>query len=134
MKLGELDTTGTAVLETYEFFINKVVLRKEGERQEDALELWNQAQEKYPQYIVVYAHRGVLLYKMGRKKEAMENLEIAVQSRSSVADCYFFLAKCYSEGVARIRKSKEDVMKLLVAALQIDPKHSKAAAELESLK
>jgi len=128
--------TGTAVLETYEFFIDKVILRdKKEKRYDDALELWNDAQKKYPTYALTYGHKGVLLYKMGRKKEALENLEVAIQSKLAMADGYFYLAKCYMEGVVSGKgKSRDVVKRLLVQTLRIDPKHSEAAAELALFK
>ncbi len=130
-----MDITGTAVLETYEFLINKVILREEGKRYQDALDLWNEAQEKYPDYAIVYGHKGVLLYKMGRRKEAVKVLEIAVQSEVKMADSYYYLAKCYLEdGVGSSGKGKDVVKNLFSATLRLEPKHSKAAIELAVIK
>lgn len=131
--LGVNDSTGTVVIDTYTFLINSVILRKGGERYEEALALWDQAQKTFPKYANIYSHKGALLYKMKRREEAMKMLEIAVKSGIQIADSYYYLGICYLEGVGGRQRDRGEVRRLLTKALQFDPKHSEAATALRKL-
>ena len=128
--LGEKDSTGAKVLETYTFLINSVILRKGKitNRYEDALELWDQAQRAYPKYAQPYGWKGTVLYKMGRIKEAKDSLEIAVSSKVNEAEFYYYLGLCYLQE-QRTREAKE----MFGSALRFDPKHSAAATEFRKI-
>ncbi len=129
--LGEQDSTGTKVLEAYVFLINSVVLRKgkaKG-RYQDALELWDQAIRTFPKYPSPYGWKGTILYKMGRVKEATEPLEIAVKSGVKEPEIFHHLGLCYLQG-----KREKEARGMFASALQLDPKHAAAAAEIEKLK
>ena len=132
MELGKEDSTVTVVLETYQFLINKVILRKGKERYEDALALWDQAIDAYPDYPIVSAYKGALLYELKRKKEAVELLEFAVRHGVLFADAYYYLGMCYLDNVGGVKKRSE-VDSLFKKALQVDPQHSEAATALRKL-
>lgn len=128
--MGEKDSTGTKVMETYTFLVNSVILRKGKvtDRYQDALELWDQAQRAYPKYAQPYGWKGTVLYKMGKVKEARNLLEIAVSSKVDEAEFYYYLGLCYLQE-KRIREAKE----MFGTALRFDPKHSAAATEFSKL-
>ena len=135
IKLGEKDSTISAVIDIYDFLINKIVLRKGRERYEDALALWDQAMTVYPTCVDIYAHKGSLLYKMERGREAVPLLDVAIRSGSQIADVYYYLGMCYLDGLGDVkeRRTKEEVGSLFKKTLQLEPRHSKAAVALKRL-
>ena len=135
MILGVKDSTGTKVLEAYTFLINSVILRKGSDRYQDALDLWDQALAAYPKYAYIYGMKGSLLQKIGLTKEAREPLELSVQSKVGIADPYYYLGMNYlvEEGVVK-QKRMGLIENLFKRALEIDPNHSMASAELSKLK
>ncbi len=132
--LSEKDSSATKVLENYVFLINTMILRKgvEPTRYHDALELWDQAIASYPKYARPYGWKGTVLYQMGRVKEAIPLLELAVQSHVHEADVYYYLGLCYQAGRGSEGKGKE-VEGLFRKTLQLDPGHSGAKEQLSKL-
>lgn len=120
------------MIDAYSFLINHVILRKGSDRYEDALALWDQALTLYPAYAALHAHKGSLLYRMKRRREAFELLDIAVQSGVVIADAYYHLGMCYLDGVGgREGGERGKASSLFKKALQLDPRHSGAEAALK---
>lgn len=131
MVLGEKDSTGSKVIEGYVFLINSIILRKGQKRYRDALELWDQAIASYPKYAKLHGHKGVVLYRMGRVKEAVEYLETAVRSNvGDIPDVFYYLGLGYMEGGGR---GKEEALELFRRTLQLEPSHSGARTQLAQL-
>ncbi len=128
---GEKDSTGAKVLETYNFLVNTVVLRKgkAAERYQDALDLWDQAIQAYPKYPHPYGWKGTVLYKVGRLEEATVMLELAVRSNVKEPEMYHHLGLCYVR-----QNRKMEAKEMFSRALQLDTKHSAAATELAKLR
>ena len=124
VELGVADSTGQKVIETYEFLIDKVILRN-GSRLHDAMELVNQALQTYPKYARLFAMKGVLLYKLNQTKAAVEHLEIAVKSNYHSVDTFYHLGLSY-EQLGDERKA-EDMFK---STLAVDGHHIEAMYHL----
>ena len=82
------------MVETYAFLIEKVILRNE-KRLHDALDLVEKALKDYPTIAQVYSMKGNILLKMNRNEEALQLLQIAVQSNLNLPETYSGLGVAY---------------------------------------
>ena len=64
-------------------------------REEDALELCDFAMQYYPTTAHLFLHRGKILTKLNRTREAVSDLEIAVQTPVFLADVNYNLGLAY---------------------------------------
>ena len=64
-------------------------------REEDALELCDFAMQYYPTTAHLFLHRGKILTRMNRTREAIADLEIAVQTPIFLADINYHLGMAY---------------------------------------
>ena len=85
-------------METYEFLIEQVIMKNES-RLQDALKVSKEALLLYPNFAKLYAIKGRILLKLNRTKEALSELEIAVQASEIVP------ASHYSLGLAHLQVS-----------------------------
>ena len=81
-------------METYAFLIEKVILRNE-KRLQDALDMVEKALKDYPTIAQVYSIKGNILLKMNRNEEALQLLQIAVQSSLNLPETHSGLGVAY---------------------------------------
>lgn len=127
MQLGPQDSTGTKVIETLVFLLNKVVLRH-NDRYEDALELVEQALVHYPNYAQLYSMKGIYLQKLGRSQSALEFLLTAINSQYVTSGTLFHL------GLAHLDVGDTDIAATAFRkTLAIEPSHRGAELKLKQL-
>ena len=71
------------------------LIQSEKDREEDALELCEFAMQYYPTTAHLFFHRGKILMKMNRIREAIADLEIAIQTPVFLADINHNLGMAY---------------------------------------
>lgn len=128
IEFGAEDNTGAKIVETYAFLIDKVILRNEN-RLQDALHLVEKALEDYPTYAQLYSMKGNLLLKMNRNEEALQLLEIAVESGLKLPETHCGL------GVAYMRLGRKTQAKAIFKNVlqNLDPGHVPTMVELGKL-
>ena len=71
------------------------MIQKDKDREEDALELCEFAMQYYPTTAHLFFHRGKILHRMNRTREAIADLEIAVQTPVFLAEINHNLGLAY---------------------------------------
>ena len=127
MHLGPRDSSGSDVIETLEFLLDKLIVRN-NDRYGDAVELVDQVLMHYPKAAKLYSLKGIYLQRQGRSKTAIELLEIAINSHVISSQGFYHLALAYAD-TGDTRRAIE----AFKAALSVDPTHKDAAIKLKQL-
>ncbi|XP_064397287.1 protein O-mannosyl-transferase Tmtc3-like isoform X2 [Halichondria panicea] len=127
IRLGKQDSTGTKVIETLEFLLDKIILRN-NDRYGDAVELVDQALSNYPSYGKLYNLKGIYLQRQGRSKAAIELLQTAININFITAQGLYHLGLAYTD-----TGDKRRAVEAFKAALSMDPTYKDAATKLKHL-
>lgn len=129
---AQIDRTYNQYLEFNEassgFYVNWARAYERFEAYEKALEKFQQAINLDPTDSNASFNCGDLLYKLGAYPEAAQIYEIALRSRMDYADGWFVLGNCMAQ-----MNHDHAAIKCYSQALVLDPHHSKAQANLQTV-
>ena len=127
IELGQQDASASSVVDILDFLLEKIILRN-NDRFSDALELVERLLTRYPTHVKLYNHKGVILQKMGRSREAIEQLVVTINSKYYTPETFYHLGLAYLD-VGDKKRAAESLKQTVL----LDHSYKDAASRLNKL-